>query len=38
VGIGLLVWELDNPFAGSVRISIRQLEKVERYLAEHAGA
>lgn len=36
LGLAMLVWDLDNPFAGAVTISIRQLEKVEKYLADHA--
>jgi hypothetical protein len=37
VGLFLLIADLDNPFAGDVRISTRQLDKLEAFLAEHAG-
>jgi hypothetical protein len=32
IGVSWLVWDLDNPFSGDVKLSVRQMEKVEQYL------
>jgi hypothetical protein len=36
-GLSLLVWDLDNPFGGQVRISTRQMDKLQRFLEAEAG-
>lgn len=36
LGLFLLIWDLDNPFAGHARLSVRQMQKVQAYLeADH---
>lgn len=38
VGLFLIVRDLDNPMAGSVRVDLRQLEKLAAFLKERAAA
>jgi hypothetical protein len=37
LGLFLLIWDLDNPFDGHARISVRQLVKLETFLREQAA-